>query len=76
MEPEFKNGEEWARAKTKLPPKAASSIQRIDEILADNIELTTEHFQSLTEEAKRAEGDGPAVVSGESVLPSKRSIEL
>lgn len=76
VEPEFKNGEEWARAKTKLPPKAASSIQRIDEILADNIELTTEHFQSLTEEAKRAEGDGPAVVSGESVLPSKRSIEL
>jgi ubiquitin C-terminal hydrolase len=49
--PAFRNGEEWARAKTRIPPHLYSYLQTIQECIADHIDLTPDFFKGLSEAA-------------------------
>jgi len=61
--PPFGNGEEWARAKTRLPPHLLALVRKAQELIADDIHLSSECFKRITKEASSegAEiGKGPS----------------
>jgi hypothetical protein len=61
--PEFNNGEDWARAKTKLPPHLLTLIAKAQEMVAEDIQFSPAFFKYLSDEAAKetaAIGKGPA----------------
>jgi hypothetical protein len=59
--PAHTTGEEWARAKTRLPPAFVSLLRRAEEFISGNIEFTPEFFKVILEEASRGKvGMGPS----------------
>jgi hypothetical protein len=53
--PGYGNGEEWARAKTRLPPHMIRLLARAEEFVADTIEFKVEFSELLRAEANREE---------------------
>eukprot|EP00978_Attheya_sp_CCMP212_P026032 scaffold84877_cov56-Attheya_sp.AAC.3 len=43
-QPEYRNGDKWAKAKTNVPPSYVSAIQRAEEWVSENIELKPSFF--------------------------------
>lgn len=61
--PEFANGVDWARAKTKIPPHLMGLITKAQEMVAEDIQLSPDFFKYLSDEAAKetaAIGKGPA----------------
>jgi hypothetical protein len=61
--PEFANGEDWARAKTKIPPHLMGLITKAQAMVAEDIQLSPDFFKYLSEEAAKETatiGKGPA----------------
>jgi hypothetical protein len=50
--PDHSDGEEWARKVTKIPPNVMSVFRQAEELLSENIELKSEYFADLMQEAK------------------------
>jgi len=66
--PEYCSGEEWAKAKTRLPPAFLSLIRRAEEFISQNVEFTPDYFKLITEEAAKGGGkDGPSNVCADDV---------
>lgn len=65
---EFVDGVEWAQMKTNLPPHLLSLIRKVQEMLADEVQLSPEFFKLLSTEADKEGvivGKGPtSVISG------------
>jgi len=63
LAPDFTNGEDWARAKTNIPPHLMTFITKAQEMVADDIQLTPAFFKLLSDEAAKesaAVGKSPA----------------
>lgn len=61
--PAFEDGEEWARAKTSIPPRLLGLIRKAQEMVADDIQLSPDYFKMISEEAAKenaAIGKGPS----------------
>lgn len=60
----YRNGEEWVRAKSNLPPHLISIVHKVQELVAGNVQLVPEFFRLLSEEAERHSiGDSRNTVS-------------
>ncbi|GKZ00606.1 hypothetical protein MPSEU_001012800 [Mayamaea pseudoterrestris] len=57
----FKNGEEWARSKKRLPPQAIQVIHQIQELIANDVQITPEYFRILSDAVLV---DGPQELNG------------
>jgi len=56
-------GEEWAKAKTRLPPKFYSILRRAEEFVSDHVEFKPEYFSLIYDEASTVGqvGNGPSI---------------
>jgi len=61
--PELRSGQEWARAKTSLSPDIEPSLRVADDLVSENIQLTSDYFKLLVEEANVGDASGPSGVS-------------
>jgi len=61
--PNQMTGEEWAKAKTLLPPKFHSILRRAEEFVSDHVEFKPEYFGLIYEEASSVGevGKGPSI---------------
>lgn len=48
---DYRDGVEWARARTNVPPHFISIMNKIQELIAGEVQLTPEFFRLLTEAA-------------------------
>ena len=69
----FSDGVEWAR-KSKIAPHVALLIEKIQELVAEDVELSPEYFQAIAKEANKADskvGRGPSKeISGRNTVCS------
>jgi len=61
--PAFENGEDWARAKTNIPPSLMGIFRKAQEMVADDIQLSPAYFKIISEEAAK---EGAIIGSGPS----------
>lgn len=51
--PDLVTGEEWARAKTRLPTSFMSILKRAEEFVSENVEFKPDYFSLINEEASK-----------------------
>jgi ubiquitin C-terminal hydrolase len=55
-QPEHRNGDKWAKAKTNVPPSYVSAIQRAEEWVSENIELKPSFFDLVKDQVGKQGG--------------------
>lgn len=61
---QFVNGEEWAAKKTRLPPVINTLFRRVEDSVADNVDICPQYYSSNIEGNARAERGPPESISG------------
>ena len=63
---ELCDGLEWARIKTSTPPHLLGVFRKAQEFIADDVQLSSDFFQSLSAQAARNAKSAPPSISGKS----------
>jgi ubiquitin C-terminal hydrolase len=48
---DFRNGQDWAKAKTRVPPNLLNILRKAEEMVADNVNLSGDYFGLLSKAA-------------------------
>eukprot|EP00978_Attheya_sp_CCMP212_P004388 scaffold9580_cov36-Attheya_sp.AAC.2 len=74
-QPEYRNGDKWAMAKTNVPPSYVSAIQRAEEWVSKNIELKPSFFDLVKDQVGKQGGGKLGAVLIPSVLYKSSGLE-